>query len=379
VRTREPYSGRVLGRPNARGRLRIYLGAAAGVGKTYQMLGDALLDREDGVDIVIGYLEPHGRRGTEERARNLERAPTRTFGGGGRAETEPDVAWLLERRPTVALVDELAHTCPPDAPSRKRYEDVERLLGAGIQVWTTVNIQHVEGLNDRVRALTGVEVRETLPDRFLRDADELRLVDLNPAALRERIARGLVYPAEHAERALAGFFTVENLTALRALVLHELAEIAAADARRVLGAGATGATERVLVGTGGRRESATRLIRAGERLAERLAAELFVLVVEPSDRGLDPATAEVLAEAERLTLSCGGIFLRRRADDAADQLVREIAAQGITQVVLGESRQSGLRRLTRQSLVEVVLRRTHGVDVHVMAEPVDARGRAAGA
>jgi two-component system sensor histidine kinase KdpD len=373
MRTREPYSGRVLGRPNARGRLRIYLGAAAGVGKTYQMLGDAVLDREEGVDVVVGYLEPHGRRRTEERARDLERAPTRTYGGGGRAETEPDVAWLLERRPTVVLIDELAHTCPPDAPSRKRYEDVERLLDAGIQVWATVNIQHVEGLNERVRALTGVEVRETLPDRFLRDADELRLVDLSPPALRERIARGLVYPPAQAERALTGFFTVENLTALRALVLHELAEIAAADARRMVGGRAAGTTERVLVGTGGRRESATRLIRAGERLAERLAAELYVLVVEPVDGRIDAGTAEVLAEAERLTTSAGGIFLRRRADDAADQLVREIAAQGITQVVLGESRQSGLRRLTRQSLIEVVLRRTHGVDVHVIAERVDDR------
>jgi two-component system sensor histidine kinase KdpD len=204
----------------------------------------------------------------------------------------------------------------------------------------TVNIQHVEGLNERVRALTGVEVRETLPDRFLRDADELRLVDLSPAALRERIARGLVYPAAQAERALTGFFTVENLTALRALVLHELAEIAAADARRVVGVGAIGTTERVLVGTGGRRESATRLIRAGERLAERLTAELYVLVVEPSDGRLDAGTADVLVEAERLTRSAGGIFLRRRADDPAEQLVREIEAQGITQVVLGESRQS---------------------------------------
>ena len=171
----------------------------------------------------------------------------------------------------------------PSAP--KRYDDVERLLDGGIEVWTTVNIQHLESLNDRVREVTGVTVRETFPDRLIRDADEIRLVDLSPAALRERIARGLVYPTDQIDRALSGFFTLENLAALRALALHELAEIAAAEARAIRRDASVGgaAAERVLVAIGGRPDSASRLIRAGERLAERSDAALYVLVVEPQD------------------------------------------------------------------------------------------------
>ena len=177
------------------GFLRIYLGAAAGVGKTYQMLGDARLAAEEGTDIVIGYLEPHGRVATEERARGLERAPVVHYGSGSRAETEPDVDWLIERRPSVAIIDELAHTNPPGAPRPKRYDDVDFLLAHGIDVWTTVNIQHLESLGSRIRSLTGVEVRETFPDRLLHEADEIKLVDLSPAiAARAHRARPRLRP-----------------------------------------------------------------------------------------------------------------------------------------------------------------------------------------
>ena len=226
---RAAYTRSVAASPHLRGFLRLYLGAAAGVGKTYQMLGDARLAAEEGADLVIGYLEPHGRVATEERARGLERAPLVRYGSGGRAESEPDYDWLLERRPSVAIIDELAHTNAAGAAHRKRYDDVALLLENGIDVWTTVNIQHLESLNSRIRALTGVEVQETFPDRWLHEADEIRLVDLSPRSLRERIGRGLVYPADRVDAALRGFFTVENLTALRALVLHELAEVAAAE------------------------------------------------------------------------------------------------------------------------------------------------------
>jgi two-component system sensor histidine kinase KdpD len=351
-----------------RGRLRIYLGAAAGVGKTYLCLGDALLAQDEGVDVVLGYLEPHGRSRTEDRARSIERAPTIACGEGGRAGTEVDVAWLVDRRPSVVVVDELAHSNVGVSPPRKRYEDVEHLLAAGIDVWTTVNIQHLESLNERIAQLTGVDVRETFPDRLIREADEIRLVDLAPAALRERIARGLVYPAERVDRALTGFFTIANLAALRALVLHELAEIAAAEARRVGEPGAA-TTEAVLVAVGGRRDSAFRLIRAGERIAERADATLYALVVEPQDGRVAAETAAVLDEAERLTVSLGGTFLRRRADDAADELVREITAQSITQVVVGASRRGRFRMIGGASLIETVLRRAPGVDVHVVADP----------
>src|SRR4051812_45204714 len=153
------------------------------------MLGDAQLAIDEGVDLVIGYLEAHGRTRTEDRARGIELAPRVEQGAGGRAASEPDIAWLLERRPAIACVDELAHTNAAGSPRGKRYEDVEVLLAHGIEVWSTVNVQHLESLHDRVLALTGVDVRETIPDRLLHDADEIRLIDLSPHALRERIAR----------------------------------------------------------------------------------------------------------------------------------------------------------------------------------------------
>ena len=356
--------------PHLRGSLRLYLGAAAGVGKTYQMLGDARLAAEEGADLVIGYLEPHGRVPTEERARGLERAPLVDHGSGGRAASEPDYGWLLERRPTVAIIDELAHTNAAGAERRKRYEDVALLLENGIDVWTTVNIQHLESLNSRIRALTGVDVRETFPDRWLHEADEIRLVDLSPRSLRERIARGLVYPADGIDAALRGFFTIKNLTALRALVLHELAEVAA----RELETSSPRARpiERVLVAIGGRRDSYAYLIRTGARLARRSDSELYVLSVEPQDGRVDTETARVLADAEALTRSLGGVFLRRRADNPAAEIIREASAQYITQIVVGKSRRSPLRIRFGGSLVEAVLRGTSGVDVHVVANPTQA-------
>jgi two-component system sensor histidine kinase KdpD len=349
------------------GALRLYLGAAAGVGKTYQMLGDARLAAEEGADVVIGYLEPHGRVATEERARDLERAPIVRRGSGGRAESDPDVEWLLERRPSVAIIDELAHTNAAGAPRPKRYDDIGVLLDNGIDVWTTVNIQHLESLNSRIRALTGVEVRETFPDRLLHAADEIRLVDLSPQSLRERIARGLVYEPDRVDAALAGFFTVANLTALRALVLHELAEVAAAELQGTARGAST--TERVLVATGGRRDSYAHLIRTGARLARRSDSELYVLCVEPQDGRLTSETARVLGDAEALTRSLGGVFLRRRADNPASEIIREANAQHSTQIVVGKSRRSPLRMRLGGSLVEAVLRGTSGIDVHVVADP----------
>ncbi len=287
----------------SRGQLRVYLGAAAGVGKTYQMLGDARLAGEEDVDLVIGYLEAHGRRRTEDRAKGLEMAPRLEFGVGGHTAVEPDIGWIIDRRPAIACIDELAHTNAAGAPRRKRYEDVEHLLSHGIEVWTTVNVQHLESLHDRVLALTGIDVRETFPDGLLHGADEIRLIDLSPRALRERIARGLVYPPDRVERALGGFFTAESLASLRAVALHEMAEVAAAEARD----GSSSTTiERVLVSIGGRATSSDRLIREGARLARRADAELLVLVVEPQDGRIDDETRAVLASAEMLTCSLGG-------------------------------------------------------------------------
>jgi len=213
-------------------------------------------------------------------------------------------------------------------------------------------------------------VRETFPDRWLHEADEIRLVDLSPGSLRERIARGLVYPADRVDAALKGFFTVENLTALRALVLHELAEVAAAE----LQSSSPGARpiERVLVAIGGRRDSYAYLVRTGARLARRSDSELYVLAVEPQDGRVNAETASVLTDAEALTRSLGGVFLRRRADNPAAEIIREATAQRITQIVVGKSRRSPLRTRFGGTLVEAVLRGTSGIDVHVVADPAQA-------
>jgi two-component system sensor histidine kinase KdpD len=320
--------------PPRQGRLIVFLGAAAGVGKTYAMLGEARLAVEDGVDLVIGYLEPHGRRATEDRARGLERAPVVEMGPGGRAWTEMDVPWLLARRPSVALVDELAHTYAMGEPPRRRHQDVAELRRHGIEVWTTLNVQHIEGLSERVARITGATVRETVPDQLVHDADEVRLVDLSPAALRERLSRGLVYPREHVEQALSGFFTLPNLAALRALVLHELAEVAAAQYAAISGRRLEGTAERVLVGVTGRAAGEAELVREAARMARRLDGELVVVVAEDGGKRDRPAIRGRLAELESLAEGLGASVLRRQADDPTDVLIREAAGIGATRVVI---------------------------------------------
>jgi two-component system sensor histidine kinase KdpD len=210
-----------------------------------------------------------------------------------------------------------------------------------------------------------------VPDRILLAADEIRLVDLSPAALRERIARGLVYPPEGIDRALTGFFTIENLTALRALVLHELSELAEAELQRVQSRQEAHAGERVMVAVGGRADSMPKLIRSGVRLARRSDSELYVLVIEPEDGRVDPGTAGVLAEAEELTRTLGGTFLRRRAADAAAEIVSEAEAQRATVLVLGRSHRSRLRSTLGGSFIESVLRRTGGIDVYIVGTRSD--------
>src|SRR5215216_5496866 len=207
-----------------RGRLKVFLGAAAGVGKTFVMLGEARDLKAAGVDVVIGYLEPHGRQATEDRAAGLEVAPRRIARVQGRPFAEMDTDWLLRRLPQLCLVDELAHSNHLGGRNPKRWQDVEELLDAGIDVHTTVNIQHLESLSDKVQEITGIRVRETSPDRLLDEADEVVLTDLPPDALRERIAQGRVYAPDKVRPALTNFFRTENLTALRALALREIAE-----------------------------------------------------------------------------------------------------------------------------------------------------------
>jgi two-component system, OmpR family, sensor histidine kinase KdpD len=355
------------------GRLKVFLGAAAGVGKTFAMLGEARDLRAAGVDVVIGYLEPHGRRATEARAAGLEVAPRRVARVQGRPFAEMDTGWLLERLPQLCLVDELAHTNHPGGRHPKRWQDVEELLEAGVDVFTTVNVQHLESLNDKVHELTGVRVRETFPDRLLDDADEVVLVDLPPDALRERIAQGRVYPPEKVRPALTHFFRLDNLTALRALALREVAE---QEERHLLGLEPARATpgpaigERVMVCVDGRPDS-SELVRRASRMARRSGGPLYVLHVEPPDEREPDAVHQAVEAAERLGRQLGATVLRRTGD-VAEAVVQAAGELAITQIVLGESHRPRWKELVGQSIIARILRETDGVDVHIIA---DRKGR----
>ncbi|HYN19098.1 MAG TPA: universal stress protein, partial [Actinomycetes bacterium] len=322
-----------------------------------------------GVDVVIGYLEPHGRRATEDRAAGLEVASRRIARVRGRPFAEMDTDGLLERLPQLCLVDELAHTNHAGGRNAKRWQDVEELLDAGIDVFTTVNIQHLESLNDKVQEITGVAVRETFPDRLLHDADEVVLVDLPPDALRERIAQGRVYAPDKVRPALLHFFRADNLTALRALALREVAE---QEERHLLGPELSQAEqgpaigERVMVCVDGRPDS-SELVRRAARMARRNGGPLFVLHVEPTDEREPDSVHQAVEDAELLGRQLGATVLRR-AGEVAETVVQAAGELAVNQIVLGESHRPRWKELVGQSIIARILRETDGVDVHIIAD-----------
>ena len=268
-------------RRQQRGRLKVYLGFAPGVGKTYEMLQEAHRLKKQGVDVVVGVVETHGRAETAALVTGLELVPRRRIEYRGIVLEEMDVAAVLARRPTVALVDELAHTNAPGGAHAKRYEDVEELLRAGVNVLSTLNVQHLESLHDAVERFTGTRQKERVPDAVLQAADQVVNVDLPAEDLQERLRAGLVYPPERAERALAGYFTSANLEQLRELALEHLAHLL--DRRRLErqgGASEPGGSERVMVCVSSRSPNAPRLLRAGARLADRLGAPWYAVYVQ---------------------------------------------------------------------------------------------------
>ena len=288
-----PDPGAPAGRA-ARGRLKVYLGFAAGVGKTYAMLEDAQRARAAGAEVLIGYIEPHARPETAALTAGLEVVPPRRVEQAGAVQFDLDLPAVLARRPAIVLVDELAHTNPPGSPHAKRYEDVEALLAAGWRVWTTLNVQHLESLSDQIASLTHARQRETLPDAFLaREAEELVVVDVPAEELRQRIRDGKVYPLERAEAALDGFFRAERLTALRELALREMARLI--EDRRVaavggsdspLAAAVPAVAERMLILAAGR-PGDERIVREGWRLARSLQCDVRVVHVgRPGGEGL---------------------------------------------------------------------------------------------
>jgi two-component system, OmpR family, sensor histidine kinase KdpD len=368
----------------ARGKLRLYLGAAPGVGKTYAMLNEGWRRRERGTDVVVGWVEEHGRPQTDAQVRDLPVVPRRTVEYRGQSFEEMDLEGLLARRPELVLVDELAHTNIPGSGHAKRWEDVDTLLDAGINVISTVNLQHLESLNDVVERITGVAQQETVPDRVVRAADQIELVDMAPEALRRRLAHGNVYPPERIDAALGNYFRPGNLTALRELALLWVADRVDEELHdyreRHDIAGPWETKERVVVSLTGAPGSAV-LVRRAARMAMRTKAELVGVHVRTDD-GLTGAGSEGLGRNRALLDDLGGRFVEVVGADVAPALVQVARAENATQLVLGATHRSRLSEFVRGSVINSVIRAAGGaLDVHVIATDTsdEPDGHAAGA
>ncbi|MFF4650414.1 ATP-binding protein [Streptomyces sp. NPDC001380] len=364
----------------ARGRLRILLGAAPGVGKTYAMLAEAHRRASRGTDVVVGFAEDHGRARTAELLEGLEVVPRRRTEYRGTVLTEMDLDAVLARRPRVALVDELAHTNAPGGRHAKRWQDVEELLAAGIDVVSTVNVQHLESLGDVVEGITGVRQRETVPDEVVRRADQIELVDMAPEALRRRIAHGNVYAPDRVDAALSHYFRPGNLTALRELALLWTADRVDEYLQRYRtehGIEATWpARERIVVGLTGGPEGATLLRRAARIAARGSGSELLAVHVRRSD-GLAGPPPEHLAAQRQLVEDLGGTFHTVAGGDTATALLDFARGVNATQVVLGSSRRGTLQSLLGPGVGATVARESGDIDVHIVTHEHAARGRPA--
>ncbi|MFG6444512.1 DUF4118 domain-containing protein [Microbacterium sp. P07] len=353
-----------------RGRLRVLLGAAPGVGKTYEMLQEGRRLQGDGRDVVIAVVETHGRAATAAQVVGLPEIPRRIVEHRGVELSEMDLDAILERRPSLALVDELAHTNAPGSRHPKRWQDVEDLLANGIDVITTVNVQHIESLNDVVQKITGVEQRETVPDAVVRGADQIEVVDLAPASLRDRLAAGHVYPAERIDAALSNYFRLGNLTALRELALLWLADevdSALKSYRAEHGIeGAWQARERVVVTLTGGPEGET-LLRRGARIAARAAGGELLAVHVTSQDGLRQGAPGALAAQRALVESLGGTYHQVVGDDVARALVDFARSVNASQLVVGVSRRGRLAAaLTGPGIGATVVRESGDIDVHIV-------------
>jgi two-component system sensor histidine kinase KdpD len=355
------------GGAGGRGRLRIYLGMAPGVGKTYRMLEEGHRRVERGTDVVVGFAETHGRPHTIELLDGLEVVPRRSTLYRGVTVEEMDTAAVIERRPTVALVDELAHTNVPGSPRDKRWQDVELLRDAGIHVVTTMNVQHLEGASDAVATITGAPVNERIPDDVLLTADEIELVDMSPHALRQRMKHGNVYPPERAQVALDRFFTESNLTALRELSLRLVARRVEGQLEdTIAGQRMPLVSDRVLVLVDGTPASA-RAVRRAATLASALHAALIAVVVDTPaearrsfDRRRD--VQEVLDDAVDL----GAEVVRVDAEDVADGLADVARTHRASHIVIPHQRDSGVARIRRPPLVDRLLERLPDVELHLV-------------
>lgn len=365
ARTPEDYLREIQNSEAAK--LTIYVGFAAGVGKTYRMLADAHDLKDAGVDVVCGYIETHGRRRTADMIGGLEVVPRNKIEYKGSAFEELDAEAVISRNPRIALIDELAHTNVPGSKNRKRYLDVEKVLAAGINVFSTLNIQHLESINEFVEKATGVMIRETVPDRIVREA-ELVNVDLPVDGLRQRLREGLVYPPERIERALANFFTEENLSLLRELSLHETARDVEAryTSRRPNGAGTP---ERVMVAISSRPD-VKKLIRRGSRVAGRMNTGWYVVYVETPREAPDRITATAqrqLTENLDFAREMGAEIVKLEGSDIVAELVNFAREHNVSYVILGHSERGRWEMFWRGDIVSRFTREIGDVDVQVVS------------
>jgi two-component system sensor histidine kinase KdpD len=359
------------------GKLRVYLGAAPGVGKTYAMLGEGHRRAERGTDVVVGFVETHGRKHTAEMIEGLEVVPRRSIAYRGTAFTEMDVDAVLARRPKVALVDELAHTNVPGSRNAKRWQDIEELLAAGIDVITTVNIQHLESVNDVVEKITGVPQRETVPDAVVRAADQVELEDMTSEALRRRLAHGNVYAPEKVDAALSNYFRAGNLNALRELALlwtADRVDDALQQYRETHDiTGTWEARERVVVALTGGPEGETLIRRAARIAARSSGGDLLAVHVARSD-GLSGANQGTLASQRLLVESLGGTYHQVLGDDVPDALLAFARAENATQLVLGDSRRPSLARIFGPGTAANTIAASGDIDVHIVSHSHTGQG-----
>ena len=360
-----------------RGKLKIFLGAAPGVGKTYEMLEEAAARKREGIDVVIGVVETHGRLETEQLVRGLEAIPRRQIEYRGRVLDEMDIDAILARAPKLVLIDELAHTNAPGSRHPKRYLDVEELLAAGIDVYTTLNIQHVESLNDVVAQITRIRVRETVPDGIIDRADEIEVVDLTPGDLIQRLNEGKVYVKDQAQRALRHYFSPGNLTALRELALRRTAQRVDAQMLTYMQAhaiaGPWAAADRLLVCVNESPLSA-QVVRQGRRIADQLKAKWTALYVEtPRHHRLSEVERDRIADTLRLAERLGGEAITIPGNDAAKDALAYAKANNVTQIILGKSMRSRWFELLHGSVARDLMREAGNIGVQIVAaegEPV---------
>jgi two-component system sensor histidine kinase KdpD len=356
-------------RQQQRGRLKVYLGFAAGVGKTYEMLQEAQRLKNQGVDVVIGVVETHGRAETAALMEGLEQVPRRRIEYRSVVLEEMDLDALLARRPTVALVDELAHTNAPGSRFAKRYQDIEELLRAGINVISTLNIQHLESLYDLIEKATGLKVKERVPDYVLGMADQLVNVDVSAEDLRERLAAGKVYPQERITTALENFFSPANLTRLRELALAEIAHLLDRRRRGQEGPDTTSGPDRIMVCLSSGSPNPEALLRKGARLADRLNAPWYAVYIQTPKEDLttiDAAVQRRIANAQQLAHQLGGVPQTFKGDDVVDTIAAFVKEYGITHILMGRTLRPWYRLWFGQSILDRLLRTIPGADVTIV-------------